>query len=61
MARMPTPGNFSSMSPSERRKWIESQTWSEGGLRSILAEDAEIAAEEDKKIWNRIKKKVTGK
>lgn len=60
MARMPTPSNFGIISAKRRREWIESHSWSEGGLKSILAEEAEAnKAQEEGRLWNRIKRFIS--
>lgn len=62
MARVPTPTNFDFMSAKERRDWIESQIWTEGGLKSILEEEAlankEQEEEEGRRLYNRIKQLI---
>jgi hypothetical protein len=45
MARVPTPMNWTLVTPEERRAFIESHSWSSGGLASIEAEEAEANAE----------------
>jgi hypothetical protein len=47
MARWPTPGNWRNKTPAQRRAWIEERDWSPGGLRSIMAEEAEANRMDD--------------
>src|SRR3546814_2768739 len=47
MARWPTPGNWHDKTPAERRAWIEEREWSPGGLRSIMADEAEANRMDD--------------
>ena len=47
MARRPTPMNWGLITPAQRRAWIEQRDWSPGGLRSIMAEEAEANGMDD--------------
>jgi hypothetical protein len=51
MARWPTPGNWHDKTPAQRRAWIEERDWSPGGLRSIMAEEAEANEAQRHRPW----------